>query len=127
MEKRSLNRTGLAGEWHLKQSKGEPDPFSRGPEGTEYGARPVNPDEVRRLVAETSAPRRRSTELFSTTENLKGRLDARSEIGSELDRGYDSDGMRDTLLIKNSSEIDVQIAKLDYGVARFRLLILRRG
>ena len=31
VEKRSLNRADLADEWHREHSKGEPDPFFRGP------------------------------------------------------------------------------------------------
>ena len=53
-EERSLNRAGCAGEWHMKQSRGEQDPFFKGQEGTELHAESVNPKEAGKLVANIS-------------------------------------------------------------------------
>ena len=58
-------------------------------------------------MAKISALRRRSTELLDQAKSLEDRLDAHSELGDELDWDYDSDGVRNTRLIMDNSEIDV--------------------
>ena len=117
-EKRPLNRADPADEWHQKQLKGKPSPHMRC-----VGWKQVDPGEVRRLLAEMGGLTRRSTELSERAEILKGRLEAHCKFGEELQWDYDSDDVSDTRLIMNSSEFDVEGAKLDYDTARFRLLI----
>ena len=55
----------------------------------------------------------RSRELFERGENLGGWLGAHCKFGEELQWDYDPDEVSDTRLIKNSSEFDVEVAKLD--------------
>ena len=48
------------------------------------------------------------------------------EPSEGLERNYDSNEVSDTRLIKNSSEFDLEIARLDYDTTRFRLQIQER-
>ena len=64
--------------------------------------------------------------LFNRTESLQDRLRAHTEFGKEKEWNYASDDENDIRLIKNSSDVDFDIAKLEYDTSRFRLQIRER-
>ena len=118
---RTYTKDSLGREWYRKHSREELE-VGRSEMDQYTCLKRSKASEIRRLLTEIGRQAQQSRELFVRAQDLQDRFWGHSAFGEEVQCDYDSDN-GDTLLIRNGSEYDLKISRLDYDTSRFRLQV----